>query len=69
MTQFHFDYAESDEILSMSLLKSMPFTSAMIQEVHRSRTAAPASMIHKTLQDSELGGYIIPKGTRVSEVE
>ena len=43
----------------------MPYTSAFIQEMCRFRTLAPSALSHKTLEDTNLDGYFIPKNTKV----
>jgi len=34
-------------------------------ELHRYKTVVPLSIFHATLNDTEVGGYFIPKGTAV----
>ena len=43
----------------------MPYTNAFIQELYRFRTLAPLGGPHKANANTELDGYIIPKGTQV----
>ena len=46
----------------------MHFTEAVIEEAQRLLALIPL-LVHKTLKDVELGGYSIPKNTRVSYLE
>ena len=43
----------------------MAYTNAFIQEMSRFRTLAPSAVPHKTLEDTNLDGYFIPKNTKV----
>ncbi|CAK8679945.1 unnamed protein product [Clavelina lepadiformis] len=43
----------------------MPYTNAFIHELMRFRTVAPLGVPHKLSEDSEIYGYVIPKGTQV----
>ncbi|XP_072280146.1 steroid 17-alpha-hydroxylase/17,20 lyase-like [Pyxicephalus adspersus] len=45
--------------------KILHYTEAVISEVLRFRPVAPLLIPHKTLEDSSIGEYTIPKGTRV----
>ena len=44
----------------------LPFVEATLLETMRLRTVVPLSIPHVTLSDSNVCGYFIPKGTRVS---
>jgi len=50
----------------MCLLSRLPYVEATILELLRYKTAAPFALGHRTLKDTEVGGYFIPKGTTVS---
>lgn len=61
---------ELDEVLQgrspdLKDLGSLPFTEAAIAETQRIRSVVPVGIPHGTLQDTELEGYDIPKGTMV----
>ena len=43
----------------------MPYTNAFMQEMYRYRTLAPTGVPHKANANTEIDGYIIPKGTQV----
>jgi len=43
----------------------MPYTSAFIQELFRFRTLAPLGIPRKANFDTEINGYVIPKGIQV----
>jgi len=45
---------------------NLPFVEATILEVMRIRTVVPLSLPHLTLSDSNVCGYFIPAGTKVS---
>ena len=45
--------------------EKLPYTEAALTEVMRVTPTAPSSLPHKTIRDTELGGYKLPKGTRV----
>ena len=49
----------------MSHKADMPYTNAFIQELYRFRTLTPLGVPHKTNTDTELDGYVIPKGSQV----
>ena len=44
---------------------NLPFTCAFIKETLRFRTAAPIGLDHESGVDSSIGGYTIPKRTRI----
>ncbi|XP_076808672.1 cytochrome P450 2C30-like isoform X2 [Clavelina lepadiformis] len=52
--------------VKMSHKDDMPYTNAFIEENLRFLTSAPLGFQHKTNQDAEINGYIIPKGTTVT---
>ncbi|XP_076799716.1 cytochrome P450 2B4-like [Clavelina lepadiformis] len=59
------DIIGSEGSVSASHTTMMPYTNAFIQEVFRFRTLAPLGIIHKTNEDAELSGYVIPRNTAV----
>ena len=44
---------------------SLPYVEATILELMRYKTLFPLSL-HRTLKDTEVGGYFVPEGTIVS---
>ena len=52
-------------MLDVYCRSQMPFTEAVIDEALRILTLLPL-LVHKTLQNVELGGHWIPKDTPVS---
>lgn len=42
---------------------NLPYTEASIREIMRLETLVPSSIPHRTLRDTKIGGYDIPKGT------
>ncbi len=44
---------------------AMPYTRAFIYEVLRYTSVVPLSMSHRAVQDVQIGGYTIPKDTRI----
>jgi len=49
--------------LAMGANQTFPYLSAVIREVHRVRPAVVTPIIKAPVQDIELGGYKVPKGT------
>ena len=45
--------------------EKLPYTEAALTEVMRVCPTAPTSLRHKTIRDTEIAGYKLPKGTRV----
>jgi len=43
----------------------MPYTDATILEISRMASLAPVNAVHSTLEDVNLGGYLIPKDTPI----
>ena len=61
---------EVDEVVgsnrvSSHMRQNMPYTDALMQELHRHVSAAPIGLIHAVAEDAELGEYLLPKGTHV----
>ena len=50
---------------SISFKDRMPYTEAVILEVHRIASSVPAGLVHAVSEDVELEGYLLPKGTHV----
>jgi len=44
----------------------LPYVEATILELLRYKTVVPLGITHSTLNDTEVGGYFIPRGTTVS---
>ncbi|CAK8696252.1 unnamed protein product [Clavelina lepadiformis] len=51
--------------VKMTFKSDMPYTKAFIEEVLRYRTIVPLAVAHKTNENSELNGHVIPKDTAV----
>nr|XP_002121048.1 cytochrome P450 2B11-like [Ciona intestinalis] len=72
-------YPETQEKLYQELLENigeqvlpsidqrdkLPLFRAFIQEIFRFKTLVPLSVTHRASDDVEIGGYVIPKGTKV----
>lgn len=61
---------EIDEVIgsarpSLTHRDSMPFTEAVVQEVHRFSSSLPSGLPHAVAEDVWLEGYFLPKGTQV----
>ena len=54
------------DVLCCMRVDSLPYVEATILELSRYKTLAPFSMAHRTLRDTDVGGYFIPAGTMVS---
>jgi len=48
------------------IVDRLPYVEATINELYRYKTIGPLAMSHRTLKDTEVGGYFIPKGATVS---
>ncbi|CAK8671924.1 unnamed protein product [Clavelina lepadiformis] len=59
------DSVIGDQKPKMSHKRNTHVTSAFLQEIWRCMPAVPQTPIHTTLSDLELGGYFLPRGTRV----
>ncbi|XP_021941664.1 probable cytochrome P450 304a1 [Zootermopsis nevadensis] len=49
--------------LISSLMHRLPYNEAFLREVMRKETLVPLSLLHRATEDTELGGYNIPKDT------
>jgi len=47
-------------------VNSLPYVEATILELMRYKTLFPLAVLHRTLKDTEVGGYFVPEGTTVS---
>lgn len=54
-----------DRRVSESDLKNLPYLQAVIKETLRLYPAAPLSIPHESMEDCNVSGYFIPKGTRL----
>jgi len=45
--------------------KDLPYTMAVLREIQRFADIAPTGLMHKTLTDVKLNGYVLPEGTLV----
>ncbi|GAB6023286.1 Cytochrome P450 2 sub R member 1 [Chamberlinius hualienensis] len=48
---------------SLGDFTQLPYTEALIMEVHRKASIVPLSVPHRTIEDAKVLGYVIPKGT------
>ena len=46
-------------------IDSLPYVEATILELLRYKTVIPMSILHRTLKDTEFGGYFVPGKTTV----
>jgi len=49
----------------MSHVDRLPYVEATILELFRYKTLVPMSVAHRTMKDTEVGGYFIPGQTTV----
>ncbi|XP_063294184.1 cytochrome P450 2J4-like [Pelobates fuscus] len=56
---------EDRERLNYEDRVSMPYTQAVLQEVQRFASVVPLGISHSSLQDEQLNGFTIPKGTLI----
>jgi len=52
--------------ISYTKKSKLPYTCAFVQELYRFRTVAPLVVAHKAIENTEIGKWKIPKGTKVS---
>ncbi|EMD35757.1 hypothetical protein CERSUDRAFT_115706 [Gelatoporia subvermispora B] len=55
----------NERLPCMSDEASLPYVTALIQEVHRWIPIGPLALAHKVIQDDVYNGYFIPKGTEI----
>lgn len=51
--------------ISMQDKPRLPYSEAVMEEVQRLSSSTPLGIIHKVSEDSELGSYLLPRGTHV----
>ena len=61
---------EVDEVVGSSRVSTqmrqhMPYTEAVIHELHRHVSPVPIGLVHAVAEDVELGEYLLPKDTHV----
>ena len=59
------DEVIGDKKATLSDRKAMPFTEAVIQEVHRWAALLALNLPHCVLEETEFGPYLLPAGTQV----
>jgi cytochrome P450 len=47
--------------ITVHILSRLPYNEAFLREVLRKETLVPLSLVHRATEDTELGGYSIPK--------
>jgi len=50
---------------SVKHVDSLPLVEATILELLRYKTLVPFAFLHRTMKDTEVGGYFVPTGTTV----
>ncbi|KAH7716430.1 Protein CYP-33C9 [Aphelenchoides avenae] len=55
----------SDRMVTMADRANLPYTNAVVNEVHRLCNLVPQNIPHTTTKDVTLAGYFLPKGTIV----
>ena len=51
--------------ISVADYDKLPYVKAVLHETHRHGSIAPLNLPRKTITDTSVGGYLIPKGTQV----
>uniref|UniRef100_A0AC35GWY5 Cytochrome P450 n=1 Tax=Panagrolaimus sp. PS1159 TaxID=55785 RepID=A0AC35GWY5_9BILA len=54
-----------DKIITMSDQTKLPYFNACLQEIQRITTLLPLNLFHRTVENVEIDGYIIPKGITI----
>lgn len=55
----------SEKISDFSDLSKFPYTRSSVAEAQRIRSVVPVGIPHGTVDEMEIGGYVIPKGTMI----
>uniref|UniRef100_A0A914PZL5 Cytochrome P450 n=1 Tax=Panagrolaimus davidi TaxID=227884 RepID=A0A914PZL5_9BILA len=54
-----------EKIITMSDQTKLPYFNACLQEIQRITTLLPLNLFHRTVENIEIDGYKIPKGTTI----
>ena len=60
--------ASGERLPSLDDRPRLPYVEAALLEVMRLKTLVPLAVPHKTIHDTEVGGYLIPAGTVVGKL-
>lgn len=59
------DHVVGRKTLSSKYRPLMPYTQAVMLELHRVANIAPSGLNHALAQDRQVAGYLLPKGTQI----